>query len=80
VKAAVKPPPVVTPGEWEAAHQELLAKEKAATRHRDSLAAERRRLPRVRFRNDYAFETPDGEASLRRGTWAVSPSSRCPAT
>jgi len=29
--------------EWQAAHKRLLAKEKAATRGRDALAAERRR-------------------------------------
>jgi predicted dithiol-disulfide oxidoreductase (DUF899 family) len=60
----VKPPPVVAAGEWEAAHQKLLGKEKEATHHRDALAAGRRRLPRVRFHSDYVFETPDGEASL----------------
>ena len=42
----------------------LLAKEKAATRERDALAAERRRLPMVRIEKDYAFEGPDGPASL----------------
>jgi predicted dithiol-disulfide oxidoreductase (DUF899 family) len=58
-------PPVVSPEEWEAAHEDLLAKEKQATRARDALAAERRRLPMVRMEKDYAFEGPDGKASLR---------------
>ena len=57
-------PAVVSPAEWGAAHEELLAKEKEATRARDALAAERRRLPLVRFDKDYAFEGPDGKASL----------------
>jgi predicted dithiol-disulfide oxidoreductase (DUF899 family) len=60
----MKLPPVVSPGEWEAAHQALLAKEKEATRARDALAAERRRLPRVRIQKDYIFEGPDGETTL----------------
>ena len=34
--------PIVTPLEWEAAREQLLAKEKAMTRARDALAAERR--------------------------------------
>ena len=42
----------------------LLAKEKEATRARDALAAERRRLPRVRIDKDYVFEGPDGKAAL----------------
>ncbi|HEY1312563.1 MAG TPA: DUF899 family protein, partial [Steroidobacteraceae bacterium] len=38
-------PPIVSAQEWEAARVELLAKEKAFTRARDALAAERRRMP-----------------------------------
>jgi predicted dithiol-disulfide oxidoreductase (DUF899 family) len=57
-------PPVVSAIEWEAAHEELLAKEKEATRARDALAAERRRLPMVEIDKEYVFEGPDGEASL----------------
>jgi predicted dithiol-disulfide oxidoreductase (DUF899 family) len=57
-------PPVVSPTEWEAARQALLAKEKEATRARDVLAAERRRLPMVRIDKDYVFEGPEGKASL----------------
>ena len=57
-------PEVVLHEEWQAAHDELLAKEKEATRARDALAAERRRLPMVRFDKDYVFEGPDGRASL----------------
>jgi predicted dithiol-disulfide oxidoreductase (DUF899 family) len=57
-------PPVVSEAEWQAAHEKLLAKEKDATRARDALAAERRRLPRVRIEKDYVFEGPNGKASL----------------
>jgi predicted dithiol-disulfide oxidoreductase (DUF899 family) len=57
-------PPVVSAAEWEAAHDELLRKEKEATRAGDALAAERRRLPMVRIAKDYVFEGPDGEATL----------------
>jgi predicted dithiol-disulfide oxidoreductase (DUF899 family) len=57
-------PPVVSPTEWQAARQALLAKEKEATRARDALAAERRRLPMVRLDKDYAFEGPKGKARL----------------
>ena len=57
-------PRVVSAAEWEAAREELLVKEKEATRARDALAAERRRLPMVRIEKDYVFEGPDGEASL----------------
>ena len=55
---------VGTREEWLAARLELLAKEKEATRARDALAAERRRLPMVRIEKEYVFEGPDGEASL----------------
>jgi len=57
-------PPVVSPAEWQAAHEALLAKEKAATRSRDALAAARRRLPMVRIEKDYVFEGPDGRVNL----------------
>jgi len=57
-------PRVVSPTEWQVAREELLAKEKEATRARDALAAERRRLPMVRIEKDYVFEGPDGRAGL----------------
>jgi predicted dithiol-disulfide oxidoreductase (DUF899 family) len=57
-------PQVVSTAEWEAAREELLVKEKEASRARDALAAERRRLPMVEFDKDYVFEGPDGKASL----------------
>src|SRR5438270_6515373 len=57
-------PPIVSATEWQAAREALLAKEKEATRARDALAAERRRLPMVRIDKDYAFDGPDGKARL----------------
>ncbi len=59
-----KHPKIVSPSEWRAAHQKLLTKEKAATRARDALAAERRRLPMVRIDKDYRFEGPGGKVGL----------------
>ena len=60
----MKLPKVVSPAEWEKAHQTFLAKEKAATRERDALAAERRRLPMVRIDKEYVFDGPRGQTSL----------------
>ncbi|MEV7007075.1 DUF899 domain-containing protein [Streptosporangium sp. NPDC051022] len=57
-------PAVVSPEEWQAARDELLVKEKELTRALDALAAERRRLPMVRFGKKYVFEGPDGEVGL----------------
>jgi len=57
-------PAVVSPEEWEQARAELLAAEKAATRVQDQLAAQRRRLPMVRF-GEYTFESPTGPVTLR---------------
>ena len=57
-------PPVVSPEEWEAARDELLAEEKALTRARDALAAKRRRMPRMAVEKDYRFDGPAGEVGL----------------
>lgn len=56
-------PTVVSADEWEKARAELLAAEKAATRVQDQLAAQRRRLPMVRF-GEYTFESPTGPVTL----------------
>lgn len=60
----MKIPPIVSPQEWEAARQKLLVKEKALTRARDALAAERRWMPWVAVQKQYVFEGPKGKASL----------------
>ena len=57
-------PQVVSPAEWQVARDELLVKEKEATRARDALAAERRRLPMVRIEKEYLFDGPNGKAIL----------------
>jgi predicted dithiol-disulfide oxidoreductase (DUF899 family) len=57
-------PAVVSAADWQVARDELLAREKAATRVLDALAAERRRLPMVEFSSDYEFEGPDKTVSL----------------
>ena len=60
----MKTPPIVARAEWDAARQQLLAKEKSLTRTRDALAAERRRMPWLAVDKDYAFEGADGPATL----------------
>ena len=55
---------VVSAKQWEAAREQMLVKEKAVTRARDALAAERRRMPRMAVEKEYRFEGPDGSASL----------------
>ena len=60
----MRTPPVVSQDEWEAARAHLLVKEKAHTRARDTLAAERRRMPWLAVKTDYAFEGPAGPVSL----------------
>src|SRR5215468_8011155 len=57
-------PRIVSQKEWQAAHERLLAKEKAATHARDALAAMRRRQPMVEIEKSYAFEGPGGKSSL----------------
>src|SRR3546814_20235163 len=57
-------PLVVSPQGWLAAREQLLVKEKAHTRARDALAAERRRMPWMAVEAAYAFEGPAGRAGL----------------
>src|SRR5437660_12816950 len=63
-KNQVNHPRIVTPKEWEAARQQLLAKEKELTHARDALAAERRRMQWLAVEKKYEFEGPKGKASL----------------
>src|SRR5215213_3880833 len=63
-RAAMEMPPIVSPSEWEAAHSEMLLKEKELTRARDALAAARRRMPRMAVEKEYRFEGPDGPVAL----------------
>jgi predicted dithiol-disulfide oxidoreductase (DUF899 family) len=56
-------PPVVDRDTWEAALAELRAREKAATRELDAIAAARRRLPMVEL-PEYTLEGPEGPIRL----------------
>ena len=53
-----------TQEEWQAARDQLLAKEKELTRRNDELARERRELPWVRVEKEYSFETEQGTKTL----------------
>jgi predicted dithiol-disulfide oxidoreductase (DUF899 family) len=57
-------PQVVSRAEWLVARKKLLAEEKALTRARDAVNADRRQLPMVKIEKDYAFEGRDGRANL----------------
>src|SRR5260221_8615947 len=63
-KGGMKTPPVVSLQEWQVARQQLLVKEKALTRSRDALAAERRRMPGMAVEKKYEFDGPKGNVSL----------------
>ncbi|MEA3211655.1 MAG: hypothetical protein QOE70_4712 [Chthoniobacter sp.] len=60
----IRLPKIVSREEWQRARDQLLIKEKAATKAHDALSAERRRLPMVRIEKDYVFEGPSGKVSL----------------
>jgi predicted dithiol-disulfide oxidoreductase (DUF899 family) len=60
----MRTPPIVSPQEWDDARKQLLVKEKALTRARDALAAERRRMPWMAVKKDYVFEGSEGNLSL----------------
>jgi predicted dithiol-disulfide oxidoreductase (DUF899 family) len=55
---------VVSRSVWIDARVALLEKEKAHTRLRDQLAAERRALPWVRVEKNYVFDSPSGKVTL----------------
>lgn len=57
-------PAIVSREEWERSHDALLVKEKEATRQRDALAAERRRLPMTEIATGYEFDGPQGRVTL----------------
>lgn len=55
---------VVPQEQWLAARKQHLIHEKAFTRQRDQLSAERRALPWMKVDKTYTFEGPDGRQSL----------------
>lgn len=57
-------PHIVSADDWRAANDAMLAKEKEATRARDALNAERRRMPMTKIEKDYVLHGPNGPAKL----------------
>jgi predicted dithiol-disulfide oxidoreductase (DUF899 family) len=57
-------PPIVSAAAWDTAHQILLAQEKELIRARDSLAAQRRRMPWCEVTKRYEFDSPTGIVPL----------------
>src|ERR1700761_4242699 len=58
------PHQVVSREQWLTARKQLLAREKAFTRLRDELTAERMALPWVKVDKTYVFEGPNGPETL----------------
>lgn len=58
-------PRVSSREEWLEMRKELLAKEKARTREKDRINAERKRLPMVKIDKEYVFDTADGKKRLQ---------------
>ena len=57
-------PKEVSAEEWQAANEVMLVREKEATRARDALNTERRRMPMTKTEKDYTFVGPTGPATL----------------
>jgi predicted dithiol-disulfide oxidoreductase (DUF899 family) len=55
---------IVSRDEWIAARKAHLKNEKALTRMRDLVSAERRALPWVKVEKNYVFDTPSGKKTL----------------
>jgi predicted dithiol-disulfide oxidoreductase (DUF899 family) len=55
---------VVSREEWLEARKAHLKNEKALTRMRDMVSAERRELPWVKVEKEYVFDTPEGKKTL----------------
>jgi predicted dithiol-disulfide oxidoreductase (DUF899 family) len=64
-QAQIPKPNVVSQEEWLKARKEHLLHEKEATKHRDRVGAERRRLPMVKIDKEYVFEGPEGKRTLK---------------
>jgi predicted dithiol-disulfide oxidoreductase (DUF899 family) len=60
----VDTPPIVDREQWQQAWERLLVKEKALTRARDELAAQRRRMPWAAVDKQYKFHGPQGGVGL----------------
>jgi predicted dithiol-disulfide oxidoreductase (DUF899 family) len=60
----MQPHKIVSHEEWLAARERHLKNEKALTRMRDMVAAERRTLPWVKVEKNYVFDTTEGKKTL----------------
>jgi predicted dithiol-disulfide oxidoreductase (DUF899 family) len=60
----MEPHPIVSREQWLTARTALLASEKALTRQRDAVSAERLALPWVRIEKNYVFSGPGGKLTL----------------
>ena len=60
----MKPQHVVSADAWTAARRDLLAREKAASKAREALTAERAALPWMAVETSYEFDGPDGGVTL----------------
>jgi predicted dithiol-disulfide oxidoreductase (DUF899 family) len=58
-------PDVISREQWLEARQRLLAQEKELTRRHDELNATRRRLPMVKVDQEYVFDGPAGQVTLK---------------
>ena len=57
-------PKIVSEDKWLVARKAHLEREKALTRLRDQVSAERRELPWVKIEKNYVFDTPNGKETL----------------
>ncbi len=64
LEASIGHNPIVSKELWLEARKALLRREKAFTRLRDELGAQRRALPWVRVTKPYVFDTPEGKKTL----------------
>lgn len=60
----MQPHKIVSRDEWITARKAHLKSEKALTRMRDLVSAERRELPWVKVEKTYEFDTPQGKKTL----------------
>ena len=75
---AMHTPPIVSPEAWEAAREQLLVKEKAHTRARDALAAERRRMPWMAVDKQYIVRGACGPGQPARPVRRPASADRLP--
>ena len=60
----MKPHQVVSQDEWAAARTDLLVREKAASKARETLTAARAAMPWMEVETEYVFDGPDGAVTL----------------